>query len=52
MPDDVSVMGYDDSHFAQISEVKLTSVKHPKSIMGKAAAKYVIDCLEHKTEEG
>lgn len=41
-------MGYDDSHFAQISEVKLTSVKHPKSIMGKAAAKYVIDCLEHK----
>lgn len=48
VPDDISVMGYDDSHFAQISEVKLTSVKHPKSIMGKAAAKYVIDCLEHK----
>ncbi|MED4719151.1 GntR family transcriptional regulator [Bacillus atrophaeus] len=48
VPDDISIVGYDDSHFAQISEVKLTSVKHPKSAMGKAAAKYVIDCLEHK----
>ncbi|MEC1620513.1 arabinose utilization transcriptional regulator AraR [Bacillus mojavensis] len=48
VPEDISIVGYDDSHFAQISEVKLTSVKHPKSVLGKAAAKYVIDCLEHK----
>ncbi|PRP52079.1 GntR family transcriptional regulator [Bacillus halotolerans] len=48
VPEDMSIVGYDDSHFAQISEVKLTSVKHPKSVLGKAAAKYVIDCLEHK----
>ncbi|RJS58526.1 GntR family transcriptional regulator [Bacillus subtilis] len=48
VPEDMSIVGYDDSHFAQISEVKLTSVKHPKSVLGKAAAKYVIDSLEHK----
>ncbi|AUZ28752.1 GntR family transcriptional regulator [Bacillus subtilis] len=48
VPEDMSIVGYDDSHFAQISEVKLTSVKHPKSVLGKAAAKYVIDFLEHK----
>ncbi|MGF7534250.1 arabinose utilization transcriptional regulator AraR [Bacillus mexicanus] len=48
VPEDMSIVGYDDSHFAQISEVKLTSVKHPKSALGESAAKYVIDCLEHK----
>ncbi|WP_260988337.1 substrate-binding domain-containing protein, partial [Bacillus velezensis] len=35
LPRDLSVMPYDDSHFPHISQVNLTSVNHPKSIIRK-----------------
>src|SRR5699024_12445825 len=37
IPKDISMVSYDDSFLADISEVKLTSVAHPKSEMGKKA---------------
>ncbi|MBR5087821.1 MAG: GntR family transcriptional regulator [Ruminiclostridium sp.] len=38
IPDDVSVTGIDDSSYAPICEVPLTTVKHPLRRLGEAAA--------------
>ncbi|THE12530.1 GntR family transcriptional regulator [Bacillus timonensis] len=46
-PDDISIIGFDDSFFADISEVKLTSVRHPKSELGEMAAKKVIELINN-----
>lgn len=48
VPDDLSIVGYDDSPLAQVSEVKLTSIVHPKSKMGEAAANTIIDLIKLK----
>ncbi len=48
VPGDLSIVGYDDSFFTEVSEVKLTSVAHPKSDMGKAAAKTILDLIKRK----
>lgn len=46
VPKDISVVSFDDSHFAQISEVKFSSIVHPKERMGEDAAKYVTTLIE------
>ncbi|WP_078543984.1 GntR family transcriptional regulator [Litchfieldia alkalitelluris] len=46
VPEDVSIIGYDDSFLAEASEVKLTSVSHPKMDMGIEAAKWIISAVE------
>ncbi|MFB5661910.1 GntR family transcriptional regulator [Alteribacillus sp. HJP-4] len=48
VPEDISIVGYDDSHFAEATEIKFTSIKHPKSRMGEMAAEMVIDLIENK----
>ncbi len=45
VPSNISIIGFDDSFFADISEVKLTTVRHPKSELGEMAAKKVIDII-------
>jgi GntR family transcriptional regulator of arabinose operon len=45
VPQDISLIGYDDSLLASASEVKLTTFKHPKAEMGRQAARFVIDML-------
>ncbi|SDZ48263.1 GntR family transcriptional regulator, arabinose operon transcriptional repressor [Evansella caseinilytica] len=45
VPDDISLVGYDDSFLAQVSEVKLTTVAHPKNIMGETAGKMIVDLV-------
>mgnify|MGYP002065945711 CR=1 FL=1 len=47
VPDDVSLIGYDDTDFAALPEIQLTSVIHPKYQMGKWAAEMLFDQLEH-----
>ncbi|MCR2822904.1 GntR family transcriptional regulator [Lederbergia panacisoli] len=47
VPDDISIVGYDNSSLAEASEIKLTSVNHPKSRMGLDAAKWIIDAVEN-----
>ncbi|WP_186579842.1 GntR family transcriptional regulator [Aquibacillus kalidii] len=46
IPEDLSVVGFDDSILTEISEVKITSIKHPKSIMGTDAARLIISLID------
>lgn len=46
IPDDVSIVGYDDSQLSVATEVKLTSVSHPKMDMGKQAARRIVAKVE------
>ncbi|MBM7553148.1 GntR family transcriptional regulator [Thalassobacillus pellis] len=50
VPDNISIVGYDDSFLSNVSEVKLTTVEHPKSEMGKAAGKVIIDLIKDKNK--
>jgi GntR family transcriptional regulator of arabinose operon len=50
VPEELSIVGYDDSQLAEASEVKLTSVKHPKEEMGEAAAKLLLDMIEGRVK--
>jgi GntR family transcriptional regulator of arabinose operon len=48
IPDDISVVGYDDSELAILADVPLTSVIHPKYQSGKLAADILFDQIEHQ----
>ncbi|MED4229097.1 GntR family transcriptional regulator [Neobacillus cucumis] len=48
VPNDVSIVGYDDSYLAEATEVQLTSVTHPKMEMGREAAKWIVSAVENK----
>lgn len=50
IPDDMSMVGYDDSLLAAVTEVKLSTIEHPKSKMGQMAAKMILDLVKHKNE--
>ena len=50
VPEDVSIVGYDDSISIMQSDVKLTTISHPKKEMGIQAAKYMIDMLDGRLE--
>jgi len=50
VPDDISIVGFDDSFLAEVSEVKLTTVKHPKSELGEVAAKLIIEMVNNINE--
>lgn len=45
VPEEVSVIGIDDSKYASICDVPLTSVAHPKRILGEAVAEKLIDMI-------
>jgi len=47
VPHDLSVVGFDDSQKALVSDIKLTSVVHPKIEMGRRAAAFMIDMLDN-----
>lgn len=47
IPDDISVIGFDDSEMASLADVPLTSVVHPKYQIGKLAAEILFEHLEH-----
>lgn len=48
IPDDISMVGFDDSFLAEVSEVKLTTIKHPKMKLGEKAAKKIIDLIDFR----
>ncbi len=50
VPEDVSIVGFDDSSLAVATEVKLTSITHPKMDMGIEAAKWIISAVEKKCD--
>ena len=51
VPGDISIVGYDDSDIATATEIKLTTVAHPKCEMGKRAARFLINMIEKKDEK-
>lgn len=48
VPEDLSIVGFDDSSLATATEVKLTTIVHPKSLMGRDAARMLLDMIEGK----
>ena len=50
VPEDISVIGYDDSISLMQSDIKLTTILHPKKEMGIQAARYMIDMLDGRLE--
>lgn len=46
VPEDISIVGFDDSQLALATEVKLTTLTHPKIKMGQAAAKMIVEAIE------
>lgn len=50
VPKDISIVGYDDTHLAVATDVKLTSVSHPKMKMGIEVAKWIVSAVENKSD--
>ncbi|WP_348981247.1 GntR family transcriptional regulator [Bacillus sp. DNRA2] len=46
IPEDISVVGFDNSFLAEITEVKLTTIEHPKSELGKVAAQKILEIIK------
>ncbi|KRG09338.1 GntR family transcriptional regulator [Lederbergia galactosidilytica] len=46
VPDDISIIGYDNSALAEASEIKITSINHPKVQLGIDAAKWIVEAIE------
>ncbi len=51
VPEDVSVIGIDDSPFATLSVPKLTTLSHPKGEMGQKAAEILIEKIKNPETE-
>lgn len=51
VPDDVSIIGYNDSILATVSEIKITSVRHPKDELGQEAASYLLGMIKRRLEK-
>ena len=48
IPTDISLTGFDDSYYATSCPVKLTSVSHPKELLGKMAAQTLLDMIDNQ----
>ena len=51
VPDDISVTGIDDSNYARICDVPLTTVKHPHRRLGEAAAELLLELMRPNAGE-
>ncbi|MDO5517194.1 MAG: substrate-binding domain-containing protein, partial [Clostridium sp.] len=51
IPEDISIVSFDDSYLAVSSNIKLTTIKHPKQDMGIRAAKCIVDMIEGRIEK-
>ncbi|WP_309075275.1 LacI family DNA-binding transcriptional regulator [Paenarthrobacter sp.] len=52
IPEDVSVLGYDDSHFAKLSFVQLSSVSQDAPLLAAAAVGRAVDRIEGAKSPG
>ncbi|WP_026959703.1 MULTISPECIES: LacI family DNA-binding transcriptional regulator [Aliagarivorans] len=52
IPQQISVVGFDDNHYARFVHPKLTTVRYPIEDMGKRAAQLALDILDTKDKEG
>lgn len=51
IPDDISIIGNDDSSLSKVGNVKMTTLRHPKERMGKDAAEWILKTIEKKSEQ-
>ncbi len=51
VPNDISIMGFNDEMICAFSDPPLTTVKQPKKLMGETAANLLIDIIEKKKIE-
>jgi GntR family transcriptional regulator of arabinose operon len=49
VPEDVSLVGIDDSDLAAVCESPLTTVAHPKQELGRKAAKLLLEMIRSGT---
>lgn len=49
VPEDLSIVGFDNSFLSEVSEVKLTTIKHPQSKLGEVAAKMILDLVKDQS---
>ncbi|MCL6626128.1 MAG: GntR family transcriptional regulator, partial [Alicyclobacillus shizuokensis] len=47
VPEDVSIVGFDDAPLASVGEVPLTTMTHPKTEMGIAAARFMVEAIQN-----
>ncbi|MEI2277351.1 LacI family transcriptional regulator [Paenarthrobacter ilicis] len=52
VPEDVSIMGYDDSQFARLGYVQLSSISQDAPLLARAAVDRAVDRLEGTTSAG
>ena len=50
VPDDISIIGFDDSELATLTDVPLTTIVHPKYQIGKWAAEILFEDIEHQEQ--
>lgn len=48
IPQDVSIVGYDDTVFTKATDPQMTSVVHPKELLGHITAEKLISLIEHR----
>lgn len=51
VPDDLSVVGIDDSKLASVCEVPLTTIRHPHQVLGERVAQKVLEMIEEPDRE-
>lgn len=47
IPEELSIVGFDDSYLSVVMQPNLTSIKHPKELMGKDAANLIIKLINN-----
>ena len=50
IPEDLSLVSFDDSQLAVASEIKLTTVAHPKEKLGEEAGRAIINMVERRQD--
>lgn len=51
VPEDISIIGFNDSVLTTVSEIKLTSVRHPKNELGQEAASYLLGMIKRRIDK-
>lgn len=51
VPQDISVIGFDDLEFSLLTNPPLTTVRQPRYEMGRDAARLLVTCLERSTQD-
>ncbi|MFW5981418.1 MAG: GntR family transcriptional regulator [bacterium] len=50
VPEDISIIGFDDSMLVQLNNISITSISHPKEKAGRKAAEIIIEQIEKNDE--